>query len=116
MPQGLRPKERTYQVRARSWRPCRWRPDEPAEKVRELAHGLRRSRWANEGGEDMQNQTGRTGNDRANESMDAPTATTASKTAKEIGQRLAVLLDEIDEVLERNAGEFVAGYVQHGGE
>ncbi len=43
-------------------------------------------------------------------------STTAGKTAKEMGRKLDALLDEIDDILERNAKEFVAGYVQHGGE
>ncbi len=63
----------------------------------------------------MQKHMGRTSGERSNGSADAPT-TTATKTAKETGRKLDVLIDEIDDLLERNAKEFVAGYVQHGGE
>lgn len=35
---------------------------------------------------------------------------------KKLGDELDALLDEIDDVLEVNATEFVASYVQHGGE
>ena len=35
---------------------------------------------------------------------------------EKIGKELDALLDEIDGVLEENAAEFVASYVQHGGE
>ena len=54
-------------------------------------------------------------NAREDRSTEAPGAT-VSKTATDIGQKLDALLDEIDGVLERNANEFVASYVQHGGE
>ena len=33
-----------------------------------------------------------------------------------IKKKLDGILDEIDDVLEENAEEFVAGYIQHGGE
>jgi len=33
-----------------------------------------------------------------------------------IKKRLDSVLDEIDDVLEENAEEFVAGYIQHGGQ
>jgi len=35
---------------------------------------------------------------------------------KKIGAELDTLLDEIDNVLEENAEEFVSSYVQHGGQ
>jgi ubiquitin-like protein Pup len=35
---------------------------------------------------------------------------------KRIGDELDALLDEIDDVLEENAAEFVRDYVQHGGQ
>jgi ubiquitin-like protein Pup len=35
---------------------------------------------------------------------------------KKISEELDALLDEIDGVLEENAAEFVASYVQHGGQ
>ena len=63
----------------------------------------------------MQKHMGRAREERANETADAP-STTAGETAKEMGRKLDALLDEIDDLLERNAKEFVAGYVQHGGE
>lgn len=40
----------------------------------------------------------------------------SQKVAKEMGRKLDALLDEIDDILERNAQEFLAGYVQHEGE
>ncbi|MFM7068096.1 MAG: ubiquitin-like protein Pup [Actinomycetes bacterium] len=40
----------------------------------------------------------------------------ASETGEKIKQELDDLLDEIDEVLEGNAEEFVKSYVQKGGE
>ena len=39
-----------------------------------------------------------------------------AKDASELKDDLDTLLDEIDGVLEENAEEFVAGYVQKGGE
>jgi len=41
---------------------------------------------------------------------------TASKDTKNITADLDSLLDEIDEVLESNAAEFVKSYVQKGGQ
>jgi len=35
---------------------------------------------------------------------------------RKIGDELDALLGEIDDLLEENASEFVASYVQHGGE
>jgi len=35
---------------------------------------------------------------------------------RRIGDELDALLDEIDDVLEENAAEFVRDYVQHGGQ
>ena len=40
----------------------------------------------------------------------------ASETGKELKAELDDLLDEIDDVLETNAEEFVKNYVQKGGE
>ncbi len=41
---------------------------------------------------------------------------TLREKGKKIGAELDTLLDEIDGVLEENAEEFVAGYVQRGGQ
>lgn len=38
------------------------------------------------------------------------------KSAEELKSELDALLDEIDDVLEKNAEEFVANYLQRGGE
>jgi prokaryotic ubiquitin-like protein Pup len=46
----------------------------------------------------------------------AAEAPTASKQGDKIKAELDDLLDEIDEVLESNAEEFVKSYVQKGGE
>ncbi|MHB8289533.1 MAG: ubiquitin-like protein Pup [Acidimicrobiales bacterium] len=46
----------------------------------------------------------------------APQATSAAKQGEKIKADLDNLLDEIDEVLEDNAEEFVRSYVQKGGE
>ena len=43
-------------------------------------------------------------------------AATSSKKGEELKAELDDLLDEIDEVLEDNAEEFVRSYVQKGGE
>ena len=43
-------------------------------------------------------------------------ADTTAKRAKEIKDNLDKLLDEIDDLLEENAEEFVKSYVQRGGE
>ncbi|NCY16551.1 MAG: ubiquitin-like protein Pup [Actinobacteria bacterium] len=56
----------------------------------------------------------RTGTDRTDEEIEAPVANT------EAGDRLKAelddLLDEIDEVLETNAEDFVRSFVQKGGQ
>jgi ubiquitin-like protein Pup len=39
-----------------------------------------------------------------------------SKKAEELKDALDTLLDEVDEILEENAEEFVANYVQRGGQ
>ena len=44
------------------------------------------------------------------------TAPEATERAKETLDDVDALLDEIDDVLEENAEEFVRGYVQKGGE
>jgi len=50
---------------------------------------------------------------RETESSPAPAK---SERAEEIKSELDDLLDEIDEVLETNAEEFVKGYIQKGGQ
>jgi len=47
---------------------------------------------------------------------DAATAPAASAAGEKLKAELDDLLDEIDEVLEDNAEEFVRNYVQKGGE
>ena len=57
---------------------------------------------------------------KSNSSVESNEVATESLSESETGQRLRVelddLLDEIDEVLETNAEEFVRAYVQKGGE
>ena len=62
----------------------------------------------------MQKHTNRTSGEQVSDA-EAPKAT-VSKVAKEINEKLDAMLDEIDDILEQNAEEFVAGYVQKGGE
>jgi prokaryotic ubiquitin-like protein Pup len=50
------------------------------------------------------------------ETDDVQETTTTSKQGEKIKAELDDLLDEIDEVLETNAEEFVKSYVQKGGE
>lgn len=47
---------------------------------------------------------------------DSHSETTAIKDSKNLAAELDSLLDEIDEVLESNAEEFVKSYVQKGGQ
>jgi ubiquitin-like protein Pup len=57
---------------------------------------------------------------KSNAPVESNEVVTESRSESEIGQRLRAelddLLDEIDEVLETNAEEFVRAYVQKGGE
>ncbi|MCM3882794.1 ubiquitin-like protein Pup [Frankia sp. R82] len=59
-------------------------------------------------------------NRRADEADEVATEDTAASDLKERHEKLSEdvdsLLDEIDDVLEENAEEFVKGYVQKGGE
>jgi prokaryotic ubiquitin-like protein Pup len=49
--------------------------------------------------------------------LDAPETSASDTEAKEkLDEDVDAILDEIDEVLETNAAEFVAGFVQKGGE
>ncbi len=62
-----------------------------------------------------QKKTTRNDNDqKAEETVDANPAVT--EKGKEIAEDLDKLMDEIDDVLEKNAEEFVKNYVQKGGE
>ena len=47
---------------------------------------------------------------------DAPPVPKSSESAKAASKDAADLIDEIDAVLEENATEFVANYVQRGGQ
>jgi ubiquitin-like protein Pup len=57
---------------------------------------------------------------KSNAPVESSEVVTESRSESETGQRLRAelddLLDEIDEVLETNAEEFVRAYVQKGGE
>lgn len=51
------------------------------------------------------------------EIVSAPEASaTDTETREQLDEDVDAILDEIDEVLETNAAEFVAGFVQKGGE
>jgi len=65
--------------------------------------------------ERIQKHRSERGNDDANVSESAATAADAERTEK-LKADLDDLLDEIDEVLESNAEDFVKSYVQKGGE
>ena len=52
-------------------------------------------------------------NERENETTDSPSA---SERGEELKAELDDLLDEIDEVLETNAEDFVKSYIQKGGQ
>jgi ubiquitin-like protein Pup len=65
----------------------------------------------------MSEQARKTQSTRHSESAAEPQETTGlQQKGKKIGDELDALLDEIDEVLEKNADEFVNSYVQHGGQ
>jgi len=51
-----------------------------------------------------------------NEELNASTEDVLDKIDEELGEDTADLLDEIDELLEPNAQEFVAAFVQKGGQ
>ncbi len=63
------------------------------------------------GGQQKATRT-REGTDEVETSVD----TEAAERHKEMGEDVDALLDEIDEVLEENAEDFVRAYVQKGGE
>lgn len=62
-----------------------------------------------------QTHKGRSTPDRDNESVDEAVPAT-SESGEKLKAELDDLLDEIDEVLEDNAEEFVKSYVQKGGQ
>ncbi len=58
-----------------------------------------------------------TRHDDQEEAVNAPEASASDTEAREqLDEDVDAILDEIDEVLETNAAEFVAGFVQKGGE
>ena len=61
-------------------------------------------------------QKKKTSTTREAEVVEADVAPTTSKKGEELKGELDELLDEIDEVLESNAEDFVRAYVQKGGE
>lgn len=54
--------------------------------------------------------------DEAEDAADGPAAPAPASGSEQLKGELDNLLDEIDEVLEENAEEFTANYVQKGGE
>jgi ubiquitin-like protein Pup len=58
-------------------------------------------------------QSSTTQSESANDSLDT---NELEQKGRRIGAELDTLLDEIDDVLEENAAEFVRDYVQHGGQ
>ena len=65
--------------------------------------------------EQKQRQKGDGGGEKPSESGDAGGKKMAKK-GQELKDEMDALIDEIDEVLEENAEEFVKNYVQRGGE
>jgi prokaryotic ubiquitin-like protein Pup len=65
--------------------------------------------------EQKQRQKGDGGGEKPTESSDAGSKKMAKK-GSELKDEMDALIDEIDEVLEENAEEFVKNYVQRGGE
>lgn len=58
----------------------------------------------------------KSGTERANEEVQDADVAAASEKSEKLKAELDDLLDEIDEVLEDNAEEFVRNYVQKGGQ
>lgn len=58
----------------------------------------------------------RSTNDKKQNETVEPAPTVTHKTGDELKAELDALLDEIDDVLEENAEQFVASYVQKGGQ
>ena len=68
---------------------------------------------AREGGQ--QHKTARKSSE-LDESVDAAPSEVASERKEKLDDDVDAILDDIDEVLEANAEEFVRGFVQKGGE
>ena len=64
----------------------------------------------------MPEQIKKTASSRKATEMTSHSSATANKDVKNLTAELDSLLDEIDEVLESNAEEFVKSYVQKGGQ
>jgi prokaryotic ubiquitin-like protein Pup len=64
----------------------------------------------------MPEQIKKTASSRKATEMTSQSSATANKDVKNLTAELDSLLDEIDEVLESNAEEFVKSYVQKGGQ
>ena len=65
----------------------------------------------------MSDQTRKTSSTRPSASeSDAPSKAALKDKGQKIGKELDALLDEIDDLLEENAAEFVDSYVQRGGQ
>ena len=67
-------------------------------------------------GSDMPEQIKKSASSRKTPGTAAQSDTSANKETKNLTAELDSLLDEIDEVLESNAEEFVKSYVQKGGQ
>ena len=63
-----------------------------------------------------QRQKSGDGGESSSESADADGAKKLAKRGADLKDEMDSLIDEIDEVLEENAEEFVKNYVQRGGE
>jgi len=66
--------------------------------------------------ESGQKQQPRKGGDAEGDAKDGGGPQKMAKKGKELKEDMDALVDEIDEVLEENAEEFVKNYVQRGGE
>ncbi|WP_414639252.1 ubiquitin-like protein Pup [Actinophytocola sp.] len=67
------------------------------------------------GGEMAQEQTHRQGGGDGDEDVDGA-APAGQERREKLGEDVDTILDEIDDVLEENAEDFVRAYVQKGGE
>jgi ubiquitin-like protein Pup len=65
----------------------------------------------------MSEQTRKTSSSRPSDSEhEAPSSALLKEKGHKLGKELDALIDEIDGLLEENAEEFVANYVQRGGQ